>query len=228
MSTHSDPIEIPFRSRTERRLYEELTAAHSSLGDMYAGAKRVLEDSSNPDSLAQAANSLRELMEKSPEYIDVPESRRKLKRGYNLRQKVCDLEREWRSMLERTGTCVTGDGWRGDIDAPLSNFLRRFRTFIDEFVDLLPTRSQEVRELRRRRDPLKNPLGTSIEESFVKRWKDLFSYFQSVVHHRRSPIAAEFQDYVAALESIFIAILLPQTLSDWGTIDRDIARLEQL
>ena len=226
MSTHSDPIKFTFRSRAQRRLYEELRTAHFSLGDMYAGAKRVLEDLSNPDRLAQSANSLRELMEKSPEYIGVPEPRRRLKRNYDLRQKVRDIERQWRSVLARSAMSFTDDGWRGEIDRRLSNFLRSFGTFIDEFADLVPTRSEDARRLRQRGDPLENPLGTSIEDSFVKHWKELFSYFQSVVHHRRSPKAAEFNEYVAALETVFIAILLPHTLSDWETVDREITRLE--
>ena len=68
-------------SGQQRGLYEALDEIHQNLADMYLGALTAFS-SNNPDRLAQAAHSLRELIEKLPMYIGIPF------RSANLGEKV--------------------------------------------------------------------------------------------------------------------------------------------
>ena len=51
-------------SREQRRLHDALCEQGEELGAMYLGGLQVLQDTANPDRVAQSAHSIRELMEK--------------------------------------------------------------------------------------------------------------------------------------------------------------------
>src|SRR4029077_18363670 len=61
------PFALDGRQKT---LVEALSEKDARLGQMYVGALMVLENQGNPESLAQACHSLRELMEKIPRWYE--------------------------------------------------------------------------------------------------------------------------------------------------------------
>ena len=82
-------------SSQQRALFEALMEENISLGHMYIGALTVLANESNPEHLHQAAHSLRELLEKLPDYKDFPV---KIKTE-NLKVKVREFSAEWKTLL---------------------------------------------------------------------------------------------------------------------------------
>src|SRR4051794_24588394 len=78
-------------SGQQRGLYDALGEIHQNLADMYLGALTTIS-SNNPDRLAQAAHSLRELIEKLPMYIGMPF------RSANLGEKVQNLTQQWKKV----------------------------------------------------------------------------------------------------------------------------------
>ena len=63
-------------SAQQRALYEALAEQDKRLAGIYLGSLLVLSQLENPDSLALAAHSLRELMEKLPKYRDLPAAKK--------------------------------------------------------------------------------------------------------------------------------------------------------
>jgi hypothetical protein len=69
----AQPIEAKVDLQSgQRALHAALLKLSAEIARMYIGALVVLADQDNPDRFAQCAHSLRELMEKLPEYFDVP------------------------------------------------------------------------------------------------------------------------------------------------------------
>jgi hypothetical protein len=104
---------------------------------MYQGAVMVLEQTENPLRLVLASHGIRELMEKLPEsFGELP------KVGQGLKVQVGNVRDEW-DRFARNSTCVQGDAWTGEIDAPLRRFLHKMATFFQEFNSANPARKRE-------------------------------------------------------------------------------------
>ena len=212
------------RSPRQTRLSESLSKHDISLGKMYLGGLHTFNDISNPDRIAQAAHSFRELMEKAPQYIG--ELQRKQRTGYSLMSEVRNLWETWTKMKERSRCFKSSSGWAGEIDPLLTDFLKYLCQFFTEVEENRPTRRQEFANLRQRMDPSKQALPESVESLITKEWAKLYGIFAKICHHRYSPELPEIERYIERLEGILTAVLVPQTVSDHERIKQQIAILE--
>ena len=213
-------------SRNQSRLLESLLDYGCYLDKMYLGGLHAFNDSANPDRIAQSAHSFRELMEKVPEYINVPPGFIKHRVGYALKQEVEEIKEIWITTKKKSKCyCIESD-WSGKMDCPLANFLNRLDQFFREFGENRPTRGQDFTKFRRRMDPSNEALPQIVEGLIAGKWISLYKNFTKICHHRSSPEPPKFEEYIDQLEEILTSVLIPQTVPDHETIKREIAIME--
>lgn len=206
---------IQFRlSDQQRVLYQALAELNQALANMYLGALKVLTDTSNPDRLAQAAHSLRELMDKLPHYLNLPVKALNERLG----EKVRDLENVWQQMI-RKSRCHTDSNWHGEIDEPLRRFLKKCQQFMEWYGQHHPRRTEETKRVLRALDRKPLNLPTPLENLRVKEWHTIRDYFVKVLHHSRQPDIDEFLQRLEALEHFLLDMLRPRTFDDFAEID---------
>jgi hypothetical protein len=91
----------------QQQVFDALSERSDQLARMYLGAIAVLQQSSNPDRFPQSAHSLRELMEKAPQYLDlaVPWKKRPA-----LNQMLNDYGEKWARVKTRSACHTTALG----------------------------------------------------------------------------------------------------------------------
>ena len=149
----------PSLSGQQRALYEALVKKDQRLANMYLGSLLVLNHTHNPEHLAHASHSLRELMEKLPMYLDMPVPTQLP----TLKVKVQQLSQVW-DHTHRNSTCRGNPGWQGSIDKPLLKLLTKMEEFFGWFATERPTRKQRTSKILRNLDPIGLPLPKPIED----------------------------------------------------------------
>ena len=108
-------------SGQQRSLLLAFERLDPKLARMYLGALRVLADEANPDAMPLAAHTLREIMEKLPESLDVP---LKASAGALSNLRVAGLLPIWQKAVNRS-SCHSNGEWQGQLDGPLERLLKR-------------------------------------------------------------------------------------------------------
>lgn len=175
----------------------------------------VLRDASNPDRLAQCAHSMRELMEKLPELLDVPTKAQK----ESLKAKVQEIENAYIGTQKKTGCFSTSNEWEGSIDGHLQKFLVRLGSFFEWFASHHPRRRDELHGVLNRLDGSGRTLPKPLASLNVDAWDQKRDFFQSVAHHRHKGDEREFRQWLDALEQFLLDRLKPRTFDDFAEID---------
>jgi hypothetical protein len=196
-----------------RALHDALSKKNTKLATIFEGAIIALEKSENPERLPQCAHSLRELIEKLPQYLDLPTKAS----GEKLGPKVNELHPVWEQGL-RSASYQDG-AWEGAIDKHLRRALLRLGEFFVWHRTHMPRRRAEAANALRAVDPSRRTLPSHLEALVVDTWEDLRTFFQAVAHHGRVVDDAEFLGKVDALESLLLERLVPRTFSDQEEID---------
>jgi hypothetical protein len=188
---------------------------------MYRGALQAAADLGNPDRFAQAAHSLRELMEKLPRDLDTPEET-----GIpTLTDKVRQLQRGWAGVMNHA-SWPGNPPWQGEINDPMKAFLRKTEEFFDWLETDRQTRNQQAARVLRGMDPMGMELPEPIERLRIREWRLCHEYFENISHHRQQVAADEFQSWLQALERFLLDRLRPRTFEDHAELDRIIAEGE--
>lgn len=201
--------------------YKALQEKAPNIAGIYIGALIVMRQEDNPDKLSQASHSIREMMEKLPEVLDVPITAM----NEGLKDKVQAQQTNWQETVEKTN-CYKGKQWEGEIDAKLQKFLKGLGEFFNWFTEHQPRRRAEVREVLRSLDNSRILLPVPLEEENVRIWLKIRDYFVLICHHRHSTTVEEFNQWLSALERFLLDRLLPRTFDDIETIDKIIAEGE--
>lgn len=209
-------------SGNQLTLYGALHAKGAILGTVYHGALSVLQQGGNPDRLALAAHGLRELMEKIPRYLDIPQE----KPLPNMLEKVRNLHESWLDTVKRSN-CLKGDRWNGAVDKYLEKFLKRTHDFFQWVQDSRPKRKQAAAAVLRKLDPLPFALPKAIEELRVNEWEYIHNYFERVSHHNGIAAIEEFTGWLTTLERFLLERLIPRTFEDHARIDKIIEEGEK-
>lgn len=215
LSQYLRPPFEPFQlDGPQRMLHEALIARSSDLGDIFFGALLTLGQKENPDRLAQAAHGMRELMEKLPNYLDLPIP----KKLPSLKEKVRHLARRRDKALNNSSS-RDGSAWRGEIDNHLQKFLIEADEFFEWFEEEHPTRKRRTVKMLRGLDPSALPLPEPLEESNIEQWNKCNDHFQGVSHHTISGAENDFRLHLSVLENFLLDRLAPQTSEDFTLID---------
>jgi hypothetical protein len=206
------PFELSGR---QRDLAEALSKKDPRLAAMYLGALTVVEGSGNPDALAQACHSLRELMEKVPTwYASVPAPEQLPRMG----DKVSALEGRWERMRQNT-VCLNDGNWGGEIDGHLGAWLQDAEEFFAWRQADRPEHNKRTAEMFRKLDPMGLPLPTAIGDRRLQEWGACRQYFVDVSHHRSAVAPEEVTRRVSVMEDILLDLIRPTTFKKHADID---------
>jgi hypothetical protein len=202
----ADVVELSGRAR---QLWEALSGRNEQLGHMYLGALDVLQHRANPDRLALAAHGIREMLEKLPRYLDIPDSERGVPKLGDSASRLVGKWQKWRSTATDDGGVLTKNG-------------RRLLNEVDRFCESAqagPTKKALAAAALKSIDPHPVDLPTHVRETHASVLVDLDRYFTDVSHHRRTD-EQELLQRLAALESFLLDRLRPRTFDDFAEIDR--------
>ena len=187
------------------------------LGDWYLGALYALENPYNPDRISQAAQSLRELIEKLPRVV----------RETDVQSPPFSSKRQ--QIRERfiKDTIRYKDGWKGEkIDARLDKTLKS----IDEYLQLSqqPTRKEKIQIAIVNIDPMAGQMGKNIQKQKRDALHGLWNIMEGFAHHRSNKEEDEqnFRVHLATLEQMVYDLLAPITSQDQDEIQTILNRPE--
>jgi hypothetical protein len=184
------------------------------LSVMYLGSLVTLGDIAHPDRFALAAHGVRELMEKLPASLEVPQ----VAHRENLGDKAQGLRGEWRKLLRNT-SCRPASDWEGPIDTPVRTFLGKVEIFFGWLESNNPRRRQETQAALTRLDGSRRPLPPALASRNVDDWHKLREFFQSISHHNRPTDDEEFSARLDALERFLLERMRPKTFDDIAVLD---------
>ena len=179
------------------------------LSQWYLGALYVLDNHYNPDRIAQAAHSLRELIEKLPIVIHGTDAQSNTSRFHNMRNNIDNL------ISRSKKRCP--EGWKGgQIDKNLAKALIE----VEEYIELnkQPNRRKRIQQTIATIDPMVDRLDSKIQEVRRSQLFNLWERLEGFTHHKINPDAAEFNKCVKELERIVFDLLapsIPSALSLW-------------
>jgi hypothetical protein len=202
-------------------LYRALAEHSRELAGRYLGASVVLMAPANPEQFAQAAHSVRELMNNLHTISNVPVQAK----GGRLGDKFAAMTERWES-AKRNSDCFDEEGWHGEID----DAARRGFEAVDDAIAWQeknrPKRKEQHRSTLRGLDAAQRPLPAFIENGFIELWDGMRDYFVDVCHHRRETTEEEFLGTLEQLERFVLDRLKPRTFAEQTTIDALIAEAE--
>ena len=189
------------------------------LGDWYLGALYVIENPNNPDRISQAAQSLRELLEKLPRVVrgsdvnvyrpNYPDMRRA------IFSRLLDDKRRYREV------------WKDKvIDAQLDKTLRKTFRYME--LNQQPTRKDQIHIAIRNIDPMADQMGINIQEQKRNALHSLWKLMEGFAHHRlkKEENEQKFRVHLATLEQIVYDLLSPITSQDQDEIQTILNRPE--
>jgi hypothetical protein len=191
------------------------------VADLYLGALWALESNENPDRFAQAAHSLRELINAVPVSVGVDVRALDERMG----DRLAPLRESWQLTMIRT-TNFDGVVWSGEIDGPLARFLERAEAFFSWLEEHRPRRRAEFADTLTRLDSSGRSLPPRLQDLNVQTWMEIRDYFIDVCHHRRSADRPEFDSWLEAFELFLLDRLRPRTFEDFDDIDAVITAAE--
>jgi hypothetical protein len=208
----AESLAVPLIGR-KRALSEALAERDAKLSAMYLGALAAVSMNNNPERLIQAAHSLRELMEKLPQYLDVERREKAGVEGFHLRAKIQELKAQWDDRTLKSA-CYAGGEWKGEIDAPLRRHLKGIEKFFPSFSAAFPKRQLQAKNAIRDMDRSNRTPPPSIELLQVKIWQEMSDYFQLVSHHGPATSDPDFDAHLTELEEFLLTRMRPRTYDD--------------
>lgn len=213
----ADRIELTSRQRQVIEIFKTAKSRKYPLGNWFLGAIYAAKNTHNPDRFAQAAQSLRELLEKLPRvFVEsaAQESRPNFQgmRG-NLYSRLCSdkerYEREWKGKT---------------IDAGLDETIRG----LDRYLELnhTPTRKEQIHSVMNKLDPMHDSLDQGIRAEKSEQFHSLWKAFEGLAHHNSNDDEDFFWEQLALAERLIIDLLAPSTAQDQGKI-KAISSMQQ-
>jgi hypothetical protein len=199
----------------QRRLYERLAdrEREGKLAAMYLGGLTVLTSSENPDRVAQAANSMRELMEKLS-WLDFGDA----ERG-SMGEQAKLLRKAWGDYAASTGVGL--DQLVGQaVGPPLLNVLRQIDVFVSWLERNTIGRSDQAHRVVEQLKASEFSMPASQQRANVKSWMKLRTFLDEVAHHGQEASVPEFRERLAELEEFLLNLWMPDTAGDFQEIDR--------
>ena len=204
----TDPETIGANLSHHQRAVVEALQIHQDerypLGDWYLGALRALHDARNPDRVAQAANSLREVVEKLSRVVPGPGAVISNYDHISQRRNILDRLRQAQQRY--------GAGWLGiKVDSGLAQTLDLAVTYFEKSEQ--PSRRQQQAIAISAFDPLDHRLVSRASGSRRKALLDLDRALNPFAHHERSD-SNEFGRVLEAFEVLVFDLLAPITADD--------------
>lgn len=201
----SKPLVLTSKQRDVLEVLKSKQTEEYPLSDWYTGALYALDNHYNPDRVAQAAHSLRELLQKLPRVVQ----------GNEVHVSATDFTGMRRNINDRIlkDTERYSEGWKNKIiDARLDKTLRKVEDYFSH--NRQPTRKEQIKQAVATIDPMVNSLGSEIQEVKRNQYHHLWSQLEEFSHHGSRPDVAEFKKCLEELENIVFDLLAPVTAQD--------------
>ena len=214
----SEPLVLTARQRDVSEALKSKETEEYPISKWYLGALHALENPHNPDRFAQAAHSLRELIEKLPRVVQ----------GIDVQGGGSGFQDMRRSIYKR----ILKDkkrypkGWNGEkIDGHLGATLRKVEKYFER--NQQPTRKEQIQRAVGTIDPMVSQLGSEIQEDKRDRLHDLWKKLEDFGHHKSKPDVEEFGRCLAELERIVFDLLAPISAQDQEEIQAILRRSDR-
>lgn len=189
---------------------------NQSLAAWYLGTIFAIENIHNPDRFAQAAQSMRELLEKLPRVFrdsDVPIIKTpfaQIRRGLHLRFQDDKIRYDgvWEEMT---------------IDALLSVTINEVGNYLE--LNQQPSRKEQIDSLMSNLDPMHNTLDQRIKKLKSEQFMELWRYFEDIAHHDSCTDEVKFWKNLGLAETIIINQLAPTSAQDQVEINSILDKL---
>ena len=201
----SKPLVLTSKQQDVLEVLQSKQTEESPLSDWYTGALYALDNHYNPDRVAQAAHSLRELLQKLPRVVQ----------GNEVHVSATDFDGMRRSINDRILKDKErySEGWKNKkIDARLDKTLRKVEDYFSR--NRQPTRKEQIKQAVATIDPMVNALGSEIQKVKHNKYHHLWSQLEEFSHHGSRPNVAEFKKFLEELENIVLDLLAPVTAED--------------
>ena len=203
-------FEIPAQQRAVLDALQSRDTDRFPLSRWYLGALYALHNRHNPDRLSQAAQSLRELIEKLPRVVqerDVQVS------SYNFRDKRQSLY----TRIQRDKRRLA-DGWEGQlIDRSLARTLEEFEAYLKQ--DRRPSRREQVQTAVASIDPLAGQMDNAIRRRKQEEMLKLWERMEAFAHHNTVDAEA-FDQWLEVLDRTILDLLAPITAENQQEMQR--------
>ena len=197
--------ELPRLTPKQQRVLEALKDRETEeypLSQWYLGAFYALENEQNSDRIAQAAHSLRELIEKLPRVVEgsdvqAPSPNFQQKRDNMCRRIVKDKEHY-------------PDGWKDKkIDGHLDKTLKQVEEYLES--NQQPTRRERMQTAVTTIDPMADRFGIGIRERKRDELHGLWEKLEGFAHHQKKQKIEHLEICLNKLENTVIDLLAPIT-----------------
>ena len=201
----STPLVLTDQQRNVLEALQSKQTDKYPLSDWYLGALYALDNHYNPDRIAQAAHSLRELLEKLPRVVhgnDVPAN---TSHFHNLRRNINNL------ISKSKKRCP--EGWKGgQIDKNLAKALTKVEKYIE--LNNQPNRGERIQQTIATIDPMVDRLDREIQEVKRQRLLNLWGKLEGFAHHNSNTDIVEFSNCLKELEHTIFDLLASITAQD--------------
>ena len=201
----SKPLVLTLKQRDVLEALKNNQTERYPLSDWYLGALYALDNHYNPDRVSQAAQSLRELLQKLPRVVQ----------ENNVHVSATDFA----GMRRGINDCILKDkerypeGWKNKIiDARLDKTLRKIEDYFTR--NRQPTRKEQIEQAVATIDPMVNSLGSEIQEVKRNQYHHLWNQLEGFAHHGIRPDVEEFNNCLVELERVIFDLLAPITAQD--------------
>ena len=199
------PLQLTPRQQDVLRALQGRENEKYPMSQWYLGALYALANHYNPDRFSQAAQSLREVVEKLPRVV--LESALQVD-SYN----VTDNRREIASRIADDRHRYQ-EGWNGKlIDPSLADTLDRASIYFEKSQQ--PSRRQQLQMAVVSIDPLVNQFDAEILRSKHDRISRVGKQLEGFAHHAGTEDASEFSNLQEVLETTILDLLAPITAQD--------------
>ncbi len=199
------PLELSAPQRAVVAALQRCDTDRYPLSQWYLGALYAVNNPYNPDRFSQAAQSLRELLEKLPRAVgesDLPAGSR-----LNFQGKRRELNARIVKDMERYP-----DGWEGEeIDPRLARTLREVAEYFR--LSREPTRREQIQGAVANVDPLVDQMDNATRDRKRNRIVFLWRQLESFAHHQSYDEGA-FHACLRTLERTVVDLLAPITAQD--------------
>ena len=212
------PLVLTGQQRTILEALQGKETEQYPLSKWYLGALYALENPYNPDCVSQAAQSLRELLEKLPRVVRESDAQGKT---FNF----AGMRRDINARILEDKERYPG-GWKGNvIDAKLDKTLKQ----VDRYLALnqQPTRKKQIQKAVATIDPMVDQLNSEIRQAKLDELYKLGRTLEDFAHHREEPDIEEFRQSLETLERIIFDLLAPITAQDQHEIQAILKRSDR-
>ena len=210
----SKPLVLTSKQRDVLEVLKSKQTEKYPLGDWYIGALYTLDNHYNPDRVAQAAHSLRELLEKLPWVIHGSVVQANTSRFANMRGNMNKLILKAKKHYP--------EGWKG---GQINKDLAKTLNILEEYLEFnqQPNRKERIQQAIATIDPMGDRLNSNIQDGKRERLFNLWKKLERFAHHNSNPEVEEFRDCLRELENTVFDLLAPITVQDQKEIQTNLS-----